>query len=122
MVFYPLSLLWGYFPGHITGFAGKEGMNTMRDWCNLVRKGAFVPHQSSFNYEKAIKEYRGKITAFSLSNDELAPAPTVDTLLNKFKSAATFHHTIIGYDHFNWSKSPQVISNQLEQQKNKSTV
>ncbi len=106
-VFYPLSRLIGHFPGGLFGFAGREGIFTMKDWCRLVNKGEFNPHNSSTDYEKAINNFNGRITAFSFSEDEMAPKEAIDNLLDKFKSVSEKkHYTVEGYDHFNWSKSP----------------
>ena len=35
-LFYPLTMLYGYFPGHIIGFAGKEARMVMKDWTQGV--------------------------------------------------------------------------------------
>jgi predicted alpha/beta hydrolase len=109
-IFYPISKCLGYFPGDKFGFAGKEGMNTMKDWCQLVKTGVFKPVNSSFNYEAAILNYQGEITAFSFSEDKMAPYEVSDALVKKFINAShSNHHLLKGYDHFNWSKSPYTI-------------
>ncbi|NNF34323.1 MAG: alpha/beta fold hydrolase [Saprospiraceae bacterium] len=105
--FVPLSQLIGYFPGQKFGFAGREGIQTMKDWCHLVNTGRLEPMGSSFNYNSAIEKYTGKVRAFSFTEDEMTPSETVSQLVNKFKSSASVsHHIIEGFNHFNWSKSP----------------
>jgi predicted alpha/beta hydrolase len=107
ITFYPLSQVMGYFPGGKFGFAGREGIHTMKDWCHLVNTGRLEPAGSTFDYNSAVENYPGRITAFSFTEDDMTPSETVSNLLKRFnKSSSVDHYIVEGFDHFNWSKSP----------------
>lgn len=107
ITFYPLSQVLGHFPGSRFGFAGREGIHTMKDWCHLVNTGKLEPEGSTFNYDSAVKTYSGRITAFSFSEDDMTPSETVANLIKRFHNSPSVNHYIVdGFNHFNWSKSP----------------
>ena len=115
MFFYPLSRLFGYFPGRIIGFGGREARTVMKDWTHNLKTGNYNLTASIFDYESALKEARPNILCISFEKDNLiAPKMAVINLLNKFSDAASKEHLhftedqigIPNLNHFNWAKQP----------------
>ncbi|GHN02067.1 hypothetical protein WSM22_35560 [Cytophagales bacterium WSM2-2] len=117
-VFYPLSKLFGFFPGSIIGFGGQEARTVMKDWTRNLKTGSYKLTNSNFDYDKALKEARPNILCISFENDQLiAPMQAVINLLNKFNDKAPIEHLhftadqigIPNLDHFSWAKQPAPI-------------
>ena len=112
--FYPLSKLFGYFPGHKIGFGGKESMGVMRDWTYNGKKGTYKLHEDNFPYEEAMSKTALAVLAISLEGDEFAPKAAVSNLFRKFGEQSTIKHIHLspkefGIDrlnHYNWTKHP----------------
>jgi len=97
----------GYFPGELTGFAGRESRSCMQDWSKIVKTGKYKIKNDSFNYELAMSSVLITIQAISFPEDNLAPPYTTNLLLDKFQASIDKNHKVIeGFDHFNWTKNP----------------
>ncbi|MEM6633690.1 MAG: alpha/beta fold hydrolase [Bacteroidota bacterium] len=120
-VFYPLSQLFGYFPGKVVGFGGKEARGVMRDWCHNAKSGLYEPAGSDFNYEQALASTQIPIFAASMEGDWLAPYKAVANLYAKFHPESPITHLSVtkenshieNLDHFTWAKYPQFMANAL---------
>jgi predicted alpha/beta hydrolase len=73
----------GYWPGDRLGFAGPQPAAVMRDWTYTVRTGRYRAATGSFDYETALREYRGEVLAISVDHDVLSPQAATEALLAK---------------------------------------
>ena len=113
-LFYPLSKLLGFFPGHIIGFGGKEARTIMYDWCYNLLYGSYRPAGSLFDYEAALRRAQLPILALSLEGDDFAPQRAVQNLCDKFASNTAVSHRHLSASqtgladnpHFSWAKQP----------------
>lgn len=111
---YPLCFFWGYYPGHIFGFAGREARTVMRDWSRHARTGNYTLLNDPFDYEEGLQKYAKPLLAIGMENDALARPQSIDNLLYKFKQANKTKNILSPdvyptIDHFNWVKSPVII-------------
>jgi predicted alpha/beta hydrolase len=101
----------GYWPGDRLGFGGPQPAAVMRDWSYTVRTGRYRAATGSFDYETALREYRGDVLAISVDQDVLAPHTATETLLAKAPNArvtrrnyAASQGTARPGAHFTWVK------------------
>ena len=104
-LFYPLSLLFGYFPGQLIGFGGNEPRTLMKEWCHTVLHGLYKIKNTHINYETTLAQYTGKVTSISYGNDKMAPEPAVNALMLKMLNAKLEGHHIQNENHFSWTKN-----------------
>ncbi len=112
-----ISSIWGYYPGNIFGFAGKEAKSVMKNWAETAKTGNYNVKKIGFNYEDAMQKCTNPITAFSIEDDDLAPPLAVDFLIDKFKNASSKKHIhllkkdygVAQLNHFNWTKHPHYL-------------
>ena len=121
-LFYPISLVVGYFPGKTIGFGGREARNVMKDWSSTIRSGLYEPSGSNFDYESAMAQLQTSVLAISIQGDSLAPKQAVQNLLNKFHpETSILHDHVDGHTptgakltHFNWARDgvfiPRILS------------
>lgn len=113
--FHVVAQLWGYFPGHLLGFGGKEARGLIRDWSLLARSGSFEPAGASFDYEKGFAAVRLPVLSISFEADRMAPASAARQLLQKFpaqapKRAQLFEGAAWRHlSHFNWVKQHEAL-------------
>lgn len=81
------SRVLGYWPGDRLGFGGRQPAAVMRDWSYTVRTGRYRAATGSFDYETALRHYRGDVLAISVDHDVLAPQTATETLLAKTPDA-----------------------------------
>ena len=116
-LFYPLSRIFGYFPGSLIGFGGREARTVMYDWCYNLLYGTYRLAQSEFDYEAGLRRAKTAILAISMAEDRYAPERAVENLRQKFKSATNSEHLHFQLSetatnknpHFAWAKSPNEI-------------
>jgi predicted alpha/beta hydrolase len=121
-VFYPISRIFGYFPGNIIGFGGKEAQFVMKDWCFNTISGKYQITNSNFDYEKSLSELYKNILTISIDNDYLASKNAVENLYRKFNSKSNIEHLhlteketkIKPLNHFSWAKKPTYVSDIIE--------
>jgi predicted alpha/beta hydrolase len=121
-VFYPISRIFGYFPGNIIGFGGKEAQFVMKDWCFNTISGKYQITNSNFDYEKSLSELYKNILTISIDNDYLASKNAVENLYRKFNSKSNIDHLhlteketkIKPLNHFSWAKKPTYVSDIIE--------
>ncbi len=114
-LFYPISKIFGYFPGNVIGFGGKEAKNVMKDWCFNAVEGEYRLTNSKFNYENSLSKFTKHVLSISVENDDLASKKSVENLYNKFNSEAKVLHLhlnsdetgISPLDHFSWARDPK---------------
>ncbi|MCB0629492.1 MAG: alpha/beta fold hydrolase [Saprospiraceae bacterium] len=115
--FYPISRLFGYFPGNLFRFGGREARTIMKDWSTNVMTGKYQPADTAFDYEQALATTKARILSISLENDYLARKQAVINLLSKFGEDTMKTHLHLNAEeikvphlnHFNWAKLPEGI-------------
>lgn len=110
---FPLTCrLFGYFPGQLLGFAGRQGKTLMMDWSDTVRSGNYQPSGARKSYESAMLRTEKPILSISLAGDFYAPPKAAEHLSLKYGPASDvvhLHYTQAmlphaKIDHFNWAK------------------
>ncbi len=121
-IFYPVSKLFGYYPGNLIGFGGREARGVIKDWSYIALKGRYILSGSSFDYEKAMNESELNILSISIEKDKLGCKDSVSDLLNKFKKARIERTEVSDDDsnidklnHFNWAKQPNYFTEIIKQ-------
>ena len=117
-VFPILSALFGYFPGHKIGFAGKEARGVIKDWCRNALKGIYRPDGDDFDYETALKELNIPVLSISFDKDSLALKSACQALYQKLNPESPVKHVHLTEEntklrplnHFAWAKKPVVTA------------
>lgn len=128
-IFYPVSKLFGYYPGKLFGFGGREAIGVIKDWSFTAIKGKYKLSDSNFDYEKAMGIATLDIVSISIEKDKLGCKDSVSDLLNKFKKAkiesievSAADSKIENLNHFNWAKQSvyfaEIIKKRIKQKFN----
>lgn len=103
-----LSNLFGYYPGHLVKFAGREGRRLMTEWAQVVRTGKYPSE-----LQDGLLRLEKPVTAVDVAGDVWAPARAVDQLKDVVPSAPLTRKTIkdgpwkSGIEaHFKWATNP----------------
>ena len=115
-----LTRLFGYYPGHRLGFAGREAGQLMRDWAGTVRRGCYggltgLPG----DLDQRIAALRQPVLGLRFDADWLVPAASLEALLQATGSADREHQVLTGDalgvrgDHFAWLRSPEAPAARL---------
>lgn len=109
-----LGPVFGYFPGHRVGFAGREAAQLMREWSGLARTGRLAA--AGLDAESAFSAGALPVLAISIEGDWMAPRSAVDHLAGKLTSAPVTRLHLTGadmdaraLDHFRWAKVPDDV-------------
>jgi predicted alpha/beta hydrolase len=84
-----LSKAFGYYPGHLVKFAGREGRQLMTEWAKVVKTGAYPGE-----LQNELLELEKPVTAVDVVGDMWAPARAVDQLKDVVPSASLTRKTI----------------------------
>lgn len=120
-IFSPISSIYGYFPGHKIGFAGREARTAIKDWSYNARTGNYKPLNSDYEYEPALQSLSKTVLSISIEDDYLAPKRSVENLYKKYNSSADIVHKHVSIEasgipnlnHFNWAKQPDYMINMI---------
>ncbi|HEV7122169.1 MAG TPA: alpha/beta fold hydrolase [Rhodanobacter sp.] len=103
----------GYLPGRRLGFAGNEARGVIADWARSGRTGTYNIKTLDRDLEHDLAALRLPILALHLHDDWLAPAASLDFLLEKLGPAPRTCLTLTARDlgsrpadHFGWMKAP----------------
>jgi predicted alpha/beta hydrolase len=105
-----VSALWGYFPGHRIGFAGREARGVMRDWSRQALTGRYSFRVDEELAEDLLSRARGDMLVISVEHDDLAPVGAVEHLCGKLPGVniSQWHYAPGAggpkVDHFRWIK------------------
>lgn len=115
-----LHLVYGYFPGHKLGFAGREYRGIMADWKHLAARNEFRIKGEAEALEPRLAAWPGRVLAITLADDKLAPAPAAKGLVGKLSAAEVDHRiltaddTATRADHFKWARDvgnlPKIVA------------
>lgn len=109
----------GTLPGRRVGFGGTEARGLIRDWARVGLSNHYAAEGLPIDLEAGMRGINAPIHAVVLDQDWLAPASSMQQLLNKMPAAT---HTLqilssreLGAraDHFQWMKSPQAVASAL---------
>lgn len=87
-VFGLASRVLGYWPGDKLGFGGRQPTALMLDWSRVARTGRYQARTASFDYESALRGYRGEILMITMDGDIYAPRSTAEALVAKTSATA----------------------------------
>ena len=126
-LFYPISRIFGYFPGSVIGFGGREARTVMYDWCYNLLYGTYRLSKSDFDYEAGLSRAQLPVLAVSFKGDRYAPKRAVENLRQKFATTPhTEHlHLELGPEvqgknpHFSWAKAPETVLQKILDWSNK---
>ncbi|MCE7926520.1 MAG: alpha/beta fold hydrolase [Haliscomenobacteraceae bacterium CHB4] len=117
-----IARVWGYFPGHMFGFARREARTTMRDWGYAGRRGLYHAKGLLTDYDALGECLTLPILAVSLEDDWLAPRKGLEHLYALFPNAPVRH---LHFDatvpeekplsHFNWVYRAEVFVKELKE-------
>ena len=106
-----VSRVLGHWPGDRLGFGGRQPAAMMRDWSRAVRTGRYRARTGSFDYESALRAYRGEVLAICVDQDVHAPRAATETLLAKVPNASVTRLNYVASRgpaapgaHFTWVK------------------
>ncbi|MBH1933785.1 alpha/beta fold hydrolase [Streptomyces sp. AV19] len=113
-----MGTVFGYWPGDVLGFAGRQSGVLMRDWARVCRTGRFQPSGADIDYETLLAKLDLPVLAVSVEGDEMAPVTAVDRLCAKVPSVElTRHHyeadADVRLDHFRWVRHSGPIANRI---------
>ncbi|MFJ3880983.1 alpha/beta fold hydrolase [Streptomyces sp. NPDC090077] len=105
-----VSRVWGYFPGHRLGFAGRQPARLIRDWARIARTGEFQPSGADVVYADRLADVRLPVLAVSVAGDTLAPPSAVDRLCATLPSSVVerWHFEPdegVRVDHVRWARA-----------------
>ena len=72
IVFHPISKVFGYFPGNLLSFGGKEARQLMGDWSYNALYGKYKIANSNFDYESALQQTSMPILSMTIKGDWMA--------------------------------------------------
>ncbi|MEO7051969.1 MAG: alpha/beta fold hydrolase [Rhodanobacter sp.] len=112
-----LAQLCGYLPGRRLGFAGNEARGVIADWTRSGRTGKYDANGVGRDLEQALAALRLPTLALNLCDDWLAPAASLDWLLDKLGPASRTSIMLTAQDlgehpadHFSWMKTPAPLA------------
>ncbi|GLQ96286.1 hypothetical protein GCM10007863_07040 [Dyella mobilis] len=116
----PLARLIGHLPGRRLGFGGNEARGVIRDWSRSGRTGLYSADGMPVDFSRQLASVPLPIFALRLCNDWLAPAASLDWLLDQMPQASKQVGGVtpeqldgLRADHFGWMKTPDALVTQL---------
>lgn len=115
-----LATLVGRLPGHRIGFGGNEARGVIADWGRSGRTGRYAARGLPVDLEAALSRQVAPVHAWVLSDDWLAPEPSLAWLLGKMPRAAHVTSVLssddlggVTADHFAWMKAPEALARRI---------
>lgn len=114
-----IMALYGYFPGHKFGFAGREARSHMRDWLQLSSQNRFKVIGMRDDLDACIADYAGRVLCMSFARDIMAPLKSTELMLGKMPKASIDLKIVDDEDingeatHFGWAKTPHRVSEHI---------
>lgn len=116
----PLANGLGYLPGRRIGFGGNETRGVIADWSRSGRTGRYAASGMAVDFEHQLAALHLPVLALRLRDDWLAPAASLEWLLDKMPRTSQHVGTVMpdqlagqAADHFTWMKVPDGIAAQL---------
>ncbi|MDH4224341.1 MAG: alpha/beta fold hydrolase [Deltaproteobacteria bacterium] len=115
-----VSLVAGYYPGHILGWAGREARGTMADWYTIMRTGRFRIANSPHNFEADFGKITLPLLSIGFSDDSMGPEAMLRAMENKLSSAVATRWRFTPADlnapelgHFRWARNSDVLASKI---------
>lgn len=114
-----LSKMLGYYPGHRTGFGGREARGLIQDWGQTVFTNRFIISGCSFDYDTAMSGCPHPVMGLTYAGDSSAPPAALKNMTDKFAgSNVTLHHIAPpsgtpAYNHYSWVRQPEICEKQV---------
>ena len=112
-----LSLLYGYFPGRRTGFAGNEAKSVITDWARSGLRGSYRHTLPDGNLDAELVALTKPLLAVHLRDDRFAPPSSFSALLARLSKMRQQRVDLVPRDfasgradHFSWLKDPQPVA------------
>ena len=111
-----IAAIIGHLPGRQLGFGGREARGLIADWARVGRCGRY---RSPTGVEQQMTQLQLSCTSITLADDWLAPASSLDALLEKLPASQqqriTLDTTTLGVraDHFAWMRQPAAVATAL---------
>lgn len=111
----PASALFGYYPGNLLGFAGKEARTVMADWRSLALTGKYSAAGMAENFDDGIAAFKGDVLVIRMADDDFAPAASVRAVYDKFSQDRVTEHVLTRdalegkADHYGWARNPDAV-------------
>lgn len=108
--------IYGYFPGHVFKFAGREARSLVNDWRHLIHNPTYQASGIECDIDKGVGQFSGPVLSISFDADNLSPPKGIEMLNAKWSSAQLKHHIFnsedlsFRADHFKWARQPEKIS------------
>ncbi len=107
---------YGYFPGHLFKFAGREARSLVNDWRSLIKDHTYTAAGIDHDIDNGIKHYQGAVLSIGFDADTLSPQKGIHMLNNKWSSAELSYKVFTSKelqfpaDHFKWVRQPEQVS------------
>lgn len=115
-----IARIWGYYPGHRLGFAGREARTTMRDLAHNGVTGRFEPVDSDVDYEDRLASMSLPVLAVTITDDTWAPPGATTHLLGKMPRSEITRWAVTPAElgarrlgHFRWVKHCQQLAERI---------
>jgi predicted alpha/beta hydrolase len=102
---------FGWFPGHLVGFGGRQPRTMMADWSHEGRTGRFVLAGSSADHEAELAALTRPVLMLTLDGDPIVPRVSSQHLGTRLASArlSAVHvsreqNAGEPFDHFRWAR------------------
>ncbi len=109
----------GALPGRKLGFGGTEARGLIHDWARVGLSNHYAAAGLPLDLEAAINALAVPVQALVLDADWLAPASSMQALLDKMPLAQkqlrilSAHELGVRADHFSWMKTPDAVATLL---------
>jgi len=109
--------VFGWFPGHLVGFGGRQPRTMIADWSHEGRLGRFVIAGSAADHEGELAALDAPVLMLTLDGDPIVPRASSDHLGARLVSARVDAVHVdraaadgSAFDHFRWARrTPQVV-------------
>jgi len=112
-----LTRIFGYWPGHRLGFAGREARALIRDWAYQGRTGRYTAAGDPRDFEALLAGVQLPVLALSFTDDLSAPARAVDHLVGKLPASNVTRRHLSPRDvgakelgHFKWARQSDTVA------------
>jgi len=104
-----ITRVFGWFPGHLVGFGGRQPRTMMADWGFEGRTGRFVLTGSAADHEAELAALDLPVLMLSLDGDPIVPRVSSDHLGARLTAARLTTEHVAGidgvpFDHFRWAR------------------
>lgn len=106
----------GVLHGRRLGFGGTEARGLIGDWARVGLGNRYAARGLDLDLEQAITRSAAPVTALVFERDWMAPASSMQALLDKMPRAHHHLHRLSAVqlqtaaDHFSWMKSPDAVA------------